>query len=106
MKNYATTRYPYHPERRIVWEEICRYLNRRYISNDSEILELGSGYGDFIGNIHAKKRVAIENDIVFKKYLSDYSNVTTHYLDAKSALKTFRKQSFDVVFCSNFLEHL
>ena len=103
MKNYATTRYPYVSERKIVWKEICRYLNRRYISNDSEILELGSGYGDFIGNIHAKKRVAIENDIVFKKYLSDYSNITTHYLDAKSALKTFRKQSFDVVFCSNFL---
>ncbi len=105
MKNYATTRYPYVSERKIVWKEICRYLNRRYISNDSEILELGSGYGDFIGNIHAKKRVAVENDIFFKEYLSDYPSVTTHYLDAKAALKTFPKQSFDVVFCSNFLEH-
>lgn len=105
MKSYATTRYPYFPDRKIVWEEICRYLNRHYISNDSEILELGSGYGDFIGNIHARKRVAIENDIAFKEYLSDYPNVTVHYLDAKAALKTFPKRSFDVVFCSNFFEH-
>ena len=105
MKNYVTTRYPYAPERRMVWEEICRYLNRHYISGDSDILELGCGYGDFIGNIHSRNRVAVEKDLAFKEYLADYPNVTVHYLDAKSALSTFPKKSFDVVFCSNFLEH-
>ena len=88
-----------------MWEEICCYLNRRFISEDSDILELGSGYGDFIGHIRARNRVAIENDTVFKEYMANYSNALVHFSDAKTTLKKFPTQSFDVVFCSNFFEH-
>ena len=105
MKTYTTTRYDFLPKRKLVWEEICRYLNRHFISEDASVLELGSGYGDFIGNILAKERVAIEKNIFFKKCSSNYLDITVHWADALSALKKIPKQSFDVVFCSNYFEH-
>lgn len=105
MKNYTTTRFTFHPERRVVWKEICRYLNRHFISDCATVLELGSGYGDFIGNIKAKERLAIEKDIRFKQYSERYNDVTFHFADVLSIPSIVSRDSIDVVFCSNFFEH-
>lgn len=88
-----------------MWVEVCKYLNRRFISADTRVLEIGSGYGDFIGNIRAKERVAIEHNIFFREYFDEYPGVTVHFLDASFVLETLPESSFDSVFCSNYFEH-
>jgi SAM-dependent methyltransferase len=105
IKGYTTTRFIFDQKRRLVWEEICRYLNRHFIPECTRILELGSGYGDFIGNIKARERVAIEIDDFFQEHVNTYSDITIHFADANVILDTLPKQSFDVVFCSNYFEH-
>ncbi|MBF0361077.1 MAG: class I SAM-dependent methyltransferase [Oligoflexia bacterium] len=103
---YYTTRFSYDPKRTIVWQEICSYLNKHYIATDSKVLEIGCGYGDFIGNIVAKKKDAIEIEPYFKKFIEKDSQVKIHVTDASIALSEFPENSFDVVFCSNYFEHL
>jgi len=105
LKSYTTTRFTFLPERRVVWKEVCRYLNRNFIPDRARILELGSGYGDFIGNIEAKERFAIERDVRFKQYVSQYNDVTFHFADVLSIPDIVSRDSIDVVFCSNFFEH-
>ena len=55
-KGYASTLFTFSKKRKIVWGEICNYLNQHFIPKDSAVLELGSGYGDFIGQIRPGKR--------------------------------------------------
>ena len=105
MASYVTTRYSYSPKRRVTWEEIGAYLSRRYISAEDRVLELGCGYGDFIGNIAAKKRVAIEIDPEFEKYISAYPGVELHLGNVLEELPQLGSASCDVVLCSNFFEH-
>lgn len=105
MKNYSTTRYAYTPKRNVVWREICRWLNRRWISPFSRILELGSGYGDFIGGIVGKDKLAIEKDDGFAPFYEKLQGVTVRWADAVAAFSQLPSSSRDVIFASNFFEH-
>lgn len=105
MKGYTTTRYAYSPKRRVVWREICRWLNRRWIPASARILELGCGYGDFIGHISGTDKLAIEKDRNFSAYLNKLLDVKVLWDDALAALSRLPASSRDVVFASNFFEH-
>lgn len=105
MESYATTRYTYDPKRTIVWQEICRYLNQHHIPPSARVLELGCGYGDFIGNISASFRAAVEYDRFFSSYLEQHAGVEALWGDALEVLPQLPDHSFEVVFASNFFEH-
>lgn len=105
MKTYTQTRYSYSPKRAIVWREICGYLNERYVSPQARVLEIGCGYGDFIANIQAVERVAVEADSSLAPFLDKHSHVRIHYGDALAFLSELPANRFDVVFCSNYFEH-
>lgn len=102
-KNYEKTRFTFNKSRRIVWEEIARYL-KKYISSAAAIIELGSGYCDFINTINASKKYALDKYLDPRKYAE--KNVTCLNGDSKIFNKTIKDSSLDVVFASNFLEHL
>ncbi len=99
--DYYQTRYTYDKNRKKVWKAICRYLTR-YISPESSVLDLGSGYCDFINNIAAKHKVAIDTDINSKQYCGQ--GVSFLNIDATEIM--FDEESFDIVFASNLFEHL
>jgi len=101
MKTY----YNYSSKRGVVWGEICRFLNNRFIKADDRVLEIGCGYGDFISQIRAKQRAAIELNSSFKEILMKYDNIKFYFDDALKVLPKLEKDSFDVVFCSNYFEH-
>ena len=105
MTEYATTRLAHSAKRQGVWKEICRYLNRQHISSDAAVLELGAGWGDFIGQIHARVKAAIEYDGAFRGSIESYPGVALHNDDALVALPAMVERSFDVVFASNYFEH-
>jgi len=104
-ESYITTRYSYVPKRKVVWEEVCKYLNRHFIPTESRVLELGCGYGDFIGNIIAGCKAAIEIDRFFESYLSKYDKIDTFWGDGASILADMNENSYDIVFASNYFEH-
>lgn len=97
---YYRIRYPFDPARKGVWKAICEYL-QRYVPPASAILELGSGYCDFINQISAATKYAL--DINPNGAECCAPGVTFFHADAGSI--PLPDQSVDVVFASNFLEH-
>ncbi len=86
-----------------VWGILCRDYFSRYVPRRSKILELGAGWGEFINNIDATERYAI-----------DLNPATAYLLDPKvisieqdcSQPWSFDDDNFVIIFTSNFLEHL
>jgi len=102
MNNYYNTRYTFDNNRSKVWKAICEFI-QRYVKSDSSVLELGSGYCDFINNIHAKTKIAIDIDPQSQKFCND--EVEFKCLDISQDISYTKENSIDFVFLSNVLEH-
>ncbi|MDP2762982.1 MAG: class I SAM-dependent methyltransferase [Enterobacteriaceae bacterium] len=100
--NYFKSRFVYDPSRDYVWKAIADYL-QKYISLNSKVLDLGAGYCNFINNIKARNKVAVDINKEVKKYANSDVKI---YICSCSNLKIFKDDSFDVVFASNLFEHL
>jgi SAM-dependent methyltransferase len=99
---YQTVRIPFSPHRAKAWVHIARHL-QRFINESASVLELACGYGDFSNNIRAASRTAMDQNPEFAVHLRD--GVRFEVGDS-TQLARFASESFDVVFASNFLEHL
>ncbi|MDD5085526.1 MAG: class I SAM-dependent methyltransferase [Candidatus Omnitrophica bacterium] len=103
MKNaYFESHFTYNPKREIVWQEVAKYLER-YIPKDGAFLELAAGYCHFVNNVKARERHALDLFEEIGKYAA--KDVVVHKQSACD-LRNFKSETFDVVFASNFLEHL
>ena len=103
QQRYFDTRFPYDPKRLDVWREVTRYVQQKYIPQDSKVLDLGAGYCDFINHVSAKEKHALD---VFAR-MPDYahSDVTTH-IQSCTDMSFLRDGELDVIFASNLFEHL
>jgi len=99
---YFETRLQHVPQRAAVWRHICADL-ARWIPADGEVLELGAGWCDFSNSVRARRVVAMDLDATVVKAAAPH--VEAHVGDCTD-LGRFPDGSFDVVFASNFLEHL
>lgn len=84
---------------------ISKYI-QNFIWDDKIILELACWYWDFINNIKAKSKNAIdiyENSI---KYLNKDVEFISGDLSLAWREQSYNNKYFDVIFASNFLEHL
>jgi SAM-dependent methyltransferase len=94
--------YPWLDERRGVWREIARFVARD-APNASTVLELGAGYCDFINQFTATTKIAFDLNPDNRKYAA--KDVDLRIEDA-TLLRGVGDASIDLVFASNFLEHL
>jgi len=101
--NYDRTRFSYTLSRTLVWIEISRYL-QKYINKKSKIVDLGSGYCDFINKIKGSKKYAFDKYIDPSKFISN--EVEPIFGDFRLLDKKIKNGSIDVFFASNFFEHL
>jgi len=102
-KNYFCVSHLDLKNRDRVWRVLCSFLQKKYIAEDSVILDLGAGYGSFINNIKAGEKYALDKNPIIKERAAP--GVRTFVQDCTN-LKTFEDNFFDVVFASNLLEHL
>ncbi len=86
-----------------VWKILAGSFFQPYISKEAEILDLGSGWGEFINNIEGKNKFGMDLNPDGGRHLDD--SVTFLNQDC-SAEWPVPEHSLDVVFTSNFLEHL
>lgn len=101
-KHYHETRFKFDPGRIKVWRAITEYL-QPYVGLDKTVLDLGSGYGDFINSIKAKKKYALDLSSAVK----DYINKDVTFINKPStSLGDVPAHSVDTVFSSNLFEHL
>lgn len=100
--NRYAGRYPFMRSRRTVWSELVRYV-KKDLDEVEVIVELGTGYCDFINQFHAKRKIGYEVNFEMAKFADP--DVELHIEDAMNVGK-LGNQTADVVFASNFLEHL
>jgi SAM-dependent methyltransferase len=84
-----------------VWAAICAYL-QRYVDPADTVLELGAGYCDFINQIRAGKKLALDVNAEVAKYCAP--DVT--FLHAGADAIPIDVGSVNVILASNLLEHL
>lgn len=101
-KKYFDKMYIRVPERNNIWASLSKYIQKD-IGHPKTILELGAGYGDFINNIEAKNKIALDIDASSKKYAK--KNVK-FFVGKCTNLKFLKNKTVDVVFASNLFEHL
>src|SRR5215217_4494252 len=60
IEGYHDTRLAHDPRRDAVWKALWQYYFRHRIRPTDTVLDLGCGYGDFINNVAAARRIAID----------------------------------------------
>lgn len=100
--SYYNSRYVWDNSRSVVWKEIAKYLTK-YIPEDSTVLDLGAGYCDFINNVRANKKIALDSSPDLKKYADKDVLIVNSFSTNIQNVSDF---SVDVVFSSNLFEHL
>ena len=90
------------PRKGAVWREITRFLER-YIDPKSTVLDLACDRGAFINVVRAARRIAVD-----VRDVRDHLDPSVDFIqaDGLSLRNCLPEASVDVVFMSNYLEHL
>ena len=86
-----------------VWRVLVAEFFSRYVESNAIVLDLGCGYGEFINNVICRQKYGMDLNPRAKSYLRE--EVTFLEQDC-SDLWPFPDASLDLVFTSNFFEHL
>lgn len=86
-----------------IWEVLCKHFFQVHVSPNDVVLDLGAGYCDFINNIQCREKLAVDLNDDTPSLAHD--NVAVHQASSTN-LSFLSDESVDVVFTSNFLEHL
>jgi SAM-dependent methyltransferase len=102
-KGYHGSRLPADKRRDVLWRTLWQDYFRTRVPANGCVLDLGSGYGQFINNVTARRRIAIDVWKDFPNYLEPgieaiVGNVTD--------LSKIEDRSIDYAFASNLFEHL
>jgi ubiquinone/menaquinone biosynthesis C-methylase UbiE len=90
-------------KRQRVWKVLCSRFFSKLIPADATVLDVACGYGEFINNIVAAKKYAVDLNPDSPKFLNPDVTFTRTVATDLSAIPA---GSVDVAFTSNFLEHL
>ncbi len=86
-----------------IWKVLCENFFQRHVSRNSTVLDLACGYGEFINHIQAAEKLAVDLNPESREHLA--ADVHFQQLGALEIAGAFAARA-DVVFTSNFLEHL
>lgn len=92
-----------HRYRHRVWSVLTREFFQQWIAPGATVLDLGSGYGEFINQITAAKKYGLDLNPQSKTHLDSDVEFLCRPSDAPWPLPD---NSLDTVFTSNFFEHL
>jgi SAM-dependent methyltransferase len=100
---YHDTRLRHDPRREVVWQALWRYHFRHIVPADGCVLDIGCGYGDFINQVIARRRIALDAWPDFPRYLD--AGVEPLVGDV-TELRQLADHAVDFAFASNLFEHL
>lgn len=88
--------------RKKMWNVLCSDFFQKYISVKDTVVEVGAEYCEFINNIKAHKKIAIDINEDIKKF----ANNDVEVILSNSTAINIPNNVADVVFVSNFFEHI
>jgi SAM-dependent methyltransferase len=100
---YHSTRLTYDPRRDVVWQALWRYHFSRVVPADGCVLDIGCGYGSFINQVVARRRIALDAWPEFPRYLD--AGVEPMVGDV-TEVRRLADREVDFAFASNLFEHL
>jgi hypothetical protein len=86
-----------------LWRILCGAFFQRYVKPEDVVLDLGAGYCEFINHIRCRTKYAVDLNPDTKIAAAPDVNVLS---TMSSRLDMLADSSVDVVFASNFFEHL
>jgi SAM-dependent methyltransferase len=89
--------------RQEMWQVLCQEFFQAYVRPDSSIVEIAAGYCEFINNIKAARKVAVDLNPSTREFAASGIQVITA---SSTDLSPLESNSLDYAFMSNFLEHL
>lgn len=91
------------PRKNAIWKVICNDYIQKFIRPSDTVVDVACGYGEFLNNVTAHRKIAVDLNpdakIFLKSEIEFYQCMAT---DIGSVIR----ENADVVFTSNFLEHL
>jgi SAM-dependent methyltransferase len=89
--------------KRLLWETLCRRFFDRYVAATDTVLDLGAGSCEYVNAARAAQKIAVDLNPETKEFADDDVQVI---LTSSEDLSAVDDCSVDVVFTSNFFEHL
>jgi SAM-dependent methyltransferase len=100
---YHQTRLSFDPRRDAVWRSLWRFYFCKLISPNDCVLDLGCGYGDFINNVVARRRIAIDS---WEGFLAYVDPQIERVVGSVTDLNFIEEGAINFAFASNLFEHL
>jgi SAM-dependent methyltransferase len=88
--------------KQVLWQALCRGFFDRYIAATDTVVDLGAGFCEFTNATRGARRIAVDLNPETKRYARNAEVLLTSSED----LSAIEAASVDVVFTSNFFEHL
>jgi ubiquinone/menaquinone biosynthesis C-methylase UbiE len=89
--------------RNAMWRVLCRRFFQRYVDPGATVLEVGAGHCEFINNIAARRKIALDLSTDTVRFAAPDVEVVHA---ASTEMSAIPDHSVDVAFASNFFEHL
>jgi SAM-dependent methyltransferase len=89
--------------RNAVWQRLCRDYFSRWIPASATVLDLGAGHCEFVNNVTAARKYALDLNPDAKEAANADVTLLLHDCTTPWPIEA---DHIDVVFTSNFLEHL
>lgn len=100
---YHESRLAEDPRRAIVWQALWRYWFRHRIGPDDCVLDLGCGYGDFINQVIARRRIALDQWPDMPRHVAPGVEAIVASVTDLAAIPS---GAVDYAFASNLFEHV
>jgi len=91
------------PAKNAIWKVLCADFFQRYVDNNDVVADIGAGYCEFINNIDCGRKIAVDINPDMRRFAAPDVQIIN---EACTAISQLEAGSVDVVFMSNFLEHL
>ncbi len=100
---YFATRLTYDKKRDVLWQTLTHEFFSQYIDAGDTVVELGAGWCDFINNVEAKRRIAVD---LWPGIADRVGPGVEAIVSSATDLSGIETNTVNVVFASNLLEHL
>jgi SAM-dependent methyltransferase len=91
------------PFRVELWKTLCQHFFSRYVRPTDTVVDVGAGYCEFINHIPGRRKIAIDLNPDVRRFAAPGVEVIN---EPCTNLTSLPAASANVVFMSNFLEHL
>ena len=100
---YHESRLAHDVRRDTVWQALWRFYFRKIVPADGCVLDMGCGYGEFINNVVARRRIGLD---MWEGIRGHLSPGVEPLVGSVTALDAIEDDSVDFAFASNLFEHI